>query len=95
MTLSVDEFIRRFLLHVLPPGFRKIRHYGFLASASKRKKLSLCKRLTGAKDSSIPPKLSTADLMLKLTGRDITLCPICGKGRLLHTYGLSPPLPAN
>jgi len=76
---SADEFIRRFLLHVLPHGFTKIRHYGFLASAVKRVLLVLCKKLTGAKSSVLAViKLSVAELMLKLTGRDITKCPCCG-----------------
>jgi hypothetical protein len=90
MTLAAGEFIRRFLLHILPPGFTKIRHYGFLASAVKKRKLALCKRLTGAK-LTIAPKLSIAELMMKLTGRDITLCPCCGIGRFTLVPGLSPP----
>lgn len=47
MTVSAEEFIRRFLLHILPPGFMKIRHYGFLSSRGKQVKLLKCKRLTG------------------------------------------------
>ena len=90
MTLSADEFMRRFLLHVLPPGFTKIRHYGFLASAVKKKKLILCKNLTGA-DVTAKPKLSAAQLMKKLTDRDITLCPSCGIGHFTIVSGLSPP----
>ena len=79
MTISAFEFIRRFLLHVLPPGFTKIRHYGFLASAVKGVKLTLCKRLNGVKIFTLSYKhLSVAELMLKLTGRDITRCPRCG-----------------
>jgi hypothetical protein len=79
MTLSANEFIRRFLLHVLPPGFTKIRHYGFLASAVKKVRLALCQKLTGAKLSAPSCKyLSVAELMLLLTGRDITRCPQCG-----------------
>jgi hypothetical protein len=90
MSLAADEFIRRFLLHILPPGFTKIRHYGFLASAVKRKKLALCKKLTGAKlKASV--KLSAVDLMKKLTGRDITLCPRCGIGHFSVLAGPSPP----
>lgn len=83
MTLSVGEFIRRFLLHILPPRFMKIRHYGLLASAGKKKKLTLCRRLTGMKPrpkASVP--LTVGELMQKLTGRDIALCPVCGIGHL-------------
>jgi len=93
MTLAADEFIRRFLLHILPPGFMKIRHYGFLASAVKQKKLPLCKKLTGAKVMPVV-KLSAVDLMMKLTGRDITLCPRCGVGHFTIVSGLSPPTAA-
>ena len=45
MTLDADEFIRRFLLHVLPDGFHRIRHYGFLANGHRATKLALCRRL--------------------------------------------------
>jgi len=90
MTLTADEFMRRFLLHILPPGFTKIRHYGFLASAVKKKKLTLCRKLTGAKITMMV-KLSAAELMIKLTGRDITLCPCCGAGHFSTVSGLSPP----
>jgi len=90
MTLTAAEFIRRFLLHILPPGFTKIRHYGFLASAVKKKKLAICKKLTGAK-ITMTSKLSTVDLMKKLIGRDITLCPRCGVGHFTIVSGLSPP----
>jgi len=79
MTLPVFEFIRRFLLHILPQGFTKIRHYGFLASAVKKVRLAICKKLTGAISSALQGiKLSVAELMLKLTGKDISKCPICG-----------------
>jgi len=90
MVLTADEFIRRFLLHILPQGFTKIRHYGFLASAVKAKKLALCKKLTGA-TAMIKVKLSAVDLMKKLTGRDITLCPCCGVGHFTSVSGTSPP----
>ena len=93
MTLSADEFIRRFLLHVLPKGFTKIRHFGFLSSAVKKVKLALCKNLTGAA-ATVKEKLSAADIMKKITGRDITLCPRCGIGHFTSKSGLSPPLAA-
>lgn len=90
MQLAVNEFIRRFLLHVLPSGFRKIRHYGFLAPAAKRKKLKLCRKLLGVKFTP-SVSLSTRALLQKLTGRDIAICPICGRGTQLLATGLSPP----
>lgn len=90
MTLTCGEFIRRFLLHILPPNFTKIRHFGFLAPGCKRKKLALCRKLTRAKSITLE-KLSAVDLMMRLTGRDISLCPICGAGNFVGTSGLSPP----
>ena len=93
MTLAANEFIRRFLLHILPPGFTKIRHYGFLASAVKRKKLTMCKLLTGA-EIRVVEKLSAVALMMKLTGKDISLCPFCGIGHFTIKSGLPPPMAA-
>lgn len=89
MTLSADEFIRRFLMHVLPPGFMKIRHYGFLSSRGKQKNLSICKIQTG---TSLAPReiLTTEQLIQKLLGRKPSQCPKCGFSDLLKT-GLSPP----
>lgn len=93
MSLPADEFIRRFLLHVLPTGFTKIRHFGFLGSAVKKEKLALCQKLTGAK-LVVKEKLSAVDLMLKLTGRDITLCPKCKTGHFMFLSSISPPAAA-
>ena len=77
MSLPALEFMRRFLLHALPPQFTKIRHYGFLGSAVKGKKLKLCSLLLFfTRPNKI--ELSTPELIKKLTGIDITLCPLCG-----------------
>jgi hypothetical protein len=78
MVLPAEEFIRRFLLHILPPQFTKIRHYGFLASAVKKEKLSLCKKLTSCNVYAKNVKPDTIELIKRLTGIDITLCPVCG-----------------
>src|SRR3981189_732426 len=51
MTLDADEFIRRFLLHALPDGFHRIRHYGFLANGARGDSLALCRRLLNARDT--------------------------------------------
>jgi len=92
MTLPVNEFLRRFLLHVLPSGFRKIRYFGFLAPAAKTTKLRLCMKLLGvAVNSVVPEKSSVRDMMLRLTGKDIHICPVCSGGKLLFTSGLHPP----
>lgn len=89
MTLSVNEFIRRFLMHVLPPSFMKIRHYGFLSSRGKQEKLRICKMQTG---TSLFPKekLSAEQLIQKLIGRKPSQCPQCGWTGLVRT-ALSPP----
>jgi len=77
-TLAASEFIRRFLLHVLPPGFQRIRHYGFLASRNKQEALARCRELLGVSQLAPPEKKSTADWLLHLTGLDISRCPQCG-----------------
>lgn len=93
MTISIEEFIRRFLFHILPLGFMKIRHYGILGNRNKTVKLNLCKKLT---HTPIMPKekASTLDLIHKILGKDITRCPICGSDKLHHYMGLSPPISA-
>jgi len=89
MTLDINEFIRRFLMHILPSGFTKIRHYGFLSSRGKQKKLRICKIQT--KTTLVPKeKLSAEQLIQKLIGRKPSQCPQCGYCGLLRT-GLSPP----
>ena len=58
MTLNAEEFIRRFLLHVLPRGFVKLRHFGFLANRGRRKNIVLCHKLLAA-SSTAPPDLAS------------------------------------
>jgi hypothetical protein len=91
MDLEADEFIRRFLLHVLPEGFQRIRYYGFLANRDRRKKLALCRQLLGMQTSS--PTTSIKDYRQRyqeLTGRSLTLCPCCQKGQMVIVENLSP-----
>ncbi len=77
MTVSAHEFIRRFLIHILPHRFMKIRHYGFLGNRNKSTKLVICKKLT---NTPICPfvRASTNELILKIIGKDISRCPQCG-----------------
>jgi hypothetical protein len=77
-TVPADEFIRRFLQHILPDGFRRIRQYGFLANCVKKECLAQCRQLLGAKAPDAPAKKSVADWMNLLLGIDITRCPCCG-----------------
>ena len=81
MTVTAVEFIRRFMLHILPSGFRKIRHYGILASRDKSNRISLCKKLTQTKFTSII-SATTLERLRKLLGADFDICPCCGIGHL-------------
>jgi len=101
MTLDAMEFIRRFLLHVLPDRFVKIRHYGLLSNRKRKICVRLCKELLGmapsvAKDPV--PRSTWQEIMERLTGIDPMQCPHCGKGKmvtrkiLLPLKDRSPPL---
>ena len=86
MTLSADEFVRRFLLHLLPRRFVKIRHYGLLANAVREKNLTLCRQLLaelGLTAQLLQPADSWQQLLCRLTGKDVTLCPRCHIGTLV------------
>ncbi|TYQ18445.1 UNVERIFIED_CONTAM: putative transposase [Acetivibrio alkalicellulosi] len=77
MNLSVFEFIRRFLMHVLPKGFFKIRHFGLLSNRNKKTKLKLCQKLTGSRFTEVK-RLSRREIIKKIFGADIFCCPLCG-----------------
>jgi hypothetical protein len=83
---SIDavEFIRRFLLHVLPKRFMRIRHYGFLSNRNKKRNVRICRKLLGQSEQ-LPEIVdeSIDQMMLRLTGVDITRCPHCKKGTLI------------
>jgi hypothetical protein len=82
ITITAVEFIRRFLLHSLPKGFVRIRHYGFLANRSRMANLKTIRRLL--KLPMTPAKLSASlqQMLLQLTGIDITACPCCNQGKM-------------
>lgn len=89
VTLKGVEFIRRFLMHVLPKGFVKIRHYGLLANRNKKTKLELSRTLTSSPTyQSMFEGLNTTEIISILIGKDINVCPACGKGQLKLTYSL-------
>jgi hypothetical protein len=95
MTLSATEFIRRFLLHVLPSGFVKIRHFGFLANRCRQEKIALCRRLL---DKGSPAKYPATDYSDDPAGTDrepspLDRCPVCELGRMRRIEAL-PPQPA-
>jgi len=91
MALEAEEFIRRFLLHVVPGGFVRIRHFGFLANRTRRAKLARCRALLVPSPApAAAASESVAALMLRLTGIDIERCPLCQHGRLHVTEILAP-----
>ena len=82
MELDAVEFIRRFLLHVLPSGFVRIRHYGLLANASRAVKLPICRALLGFEQHDTPDSDNSVDL--DQAKEDESQCPACKKGRLIR-----------
>lgn len=86
MTLSADEFIRRFLLHVLPNRFQRIRYYGFLGNRHRQENLDHCRRLLGMQ--LVNPETSPAgqdyrDRYQDLTNCSLLQCPLCQRGRMM------------
>ena len=90
MTLDVNEFIRRFLLHILPSGFMRLRHYGILANRYSKKKLARCRELLHQPEPPLRKKESAPELLMRVAGFDVTLCPICKAGHLQLTKSLEP-----
>jgi hypothetical protein len=98
MILPATQFLRRFLLHVLPLGFVRIRYFGGLANGTRRRWLALGRRLLG--DSGKPPPAARdapkdretwQDLLLRLTGVDVRRCPRCQTGRMNVVERFDPP----
>jgi hypothetical protein len=85
MTLSAEEFIRRFLLHVLPSGFHRIRYYGFLGNRYRKQKLEHCRQLLGmtASNPSSPPDQDYRDRYEQLTAHSLRECPVCHRSRMI------------
>ena len=82
--LSADEFIRRFLLHVLPKGFMKIRYFGFLSNIKKRECIQIIRLLTDFKKEPLEQAKETVpQIIQRVTGIDITCCPLCHKGKMV------------
>ena len=82
VTITAVEFIRRFLLHSLPKGFVRIRHYGFLANRNRTANLNTIRHLMGLSPPPAKEMASLEEMMQKLTGTDITICPCCSKGKM-------------
>jgi hypothetical protein len=101
MTLDANEFIRRFLLHVVPTGFMRIRHYGFLANRHCETRLACCRRLLGVPARIEPVAVARAenissngldyrDRYEQLTGNSLRMCPHCKKGHMVCIDIFSP-----
>jgi hypothetical protein len=92
VTLKTIEFIRRFLMHILPKGFVKIRHYGLLANRNRKTKLELCRELTRSpKYEPLFQGLSTVEVISIILNKDVSLCPKCKKAHLKPVYSLGVP----
>lgn len=92
MTLAAREFIRRFLLHVLPRGFQRLRHYGFLSNRCRVEKLACCRELLGVGRLRAAAPVAQDDQEPEATVTDASLgqCPACGAGRLRRVAVLAP-----
>ena len=93
MTLAADEFIRRFLLHVLPEGFHRIRYYGFFGARYRKEKLEQCRQLLGMvprEPESKMAELDYRDRYQALTGSSLWECPACHRGRMIVIAEIPP-----
>src|SRR5271156_2814576 len=93
MTLQAEEFIRRFLLHVLPEGFQRIRYYGFLANRYREQKLTCCRELLGMpapEPAASEVSKDYSERYEELTGSSLRDCPVCHQGHMLVTQILPP-----
>ena len=90
MSVEADEFIRRFLLHILPKGLHKIRYYGLLASRNRKTRLAKARKLLGQAPILPKEKLPWFVLMEKLTGINPFQCPCCQKGKMRYKHKLLP-----
>jgi hypothetical protein len=99
MTLAAVEFVRRFLVHVLPAGFVRVRHYGLLANRHRREKLLRCRELLGM---AVTPQADTAPTandpitppLHEATVTPTRVCPRCGAGRMVVVAEFPPMPPA-
>lgn len=90
MALKVDEFIRRYLLHVLPNRYVRIRHFGLLANRRRKDNITLCRELLGTCIPTTKEKETWQEQLLRICGIDVTTCPVCRKGRMFRVDELLP-----
>ena len=90
MRLRHTEFLRRFLLHVLPKGLVRIRYYGLLSNRNRERELELCRRQLG-EHATMPATEPKCDVVLPLVGRDIAgQCPVCERGSMVRVETIEP-----
>ena len=92
LSLTASEFIRRFLLHVLPKGFVRIRHFGLLAGRNRTAKLNQCRTLFNLPPYQRKERQSSLDILRELSESDPTLCSVCGTGHRVYLRDLFSPL---
>ena len=80
LTLTANEFIRRFMMHVLPRGFTRIRYYGFLANARRQQQLSKIRQLLNVPDQPSPDEQADSDCLEKEQEPELDQCPHCQSG---------------
>jgi len=93
MTLKTDEFIRRFLLHVLPARYVRIRHFGLLANRNRKNNITLCRKILGGGKTVTKENVrqeTWQEQLLRICGVDVTACPICQKGKMSRVALLLP-----
>ena len=97
ITLSAEEFIRRFLIHVLPEGFQRIRYYGLLANRHRDDNLKLCRQLLAMPPASPQPtpedSTSNDDFAALYNRSSLLQCPVCREGRMIVVETLAPVRP--
>lgn len=91
LRLPVHEFLRRFLLHVLPKGFVRIRHFGLLANRHRAEKLARCRELLDIAEPEERPRERAGEKLRRLTGIDPLRCPACKQGRMVEVAEIPRP----
>jgi len=91
LRLAVHAFLRRFLLHVLPRGFVRIRHYGLLANRHRAQKLARCRALLHVSEPEVRPRECATEKLHRLTGIDPLRCPACKQGRMVEVAEIPRP----
>jgi hypothetical protein len=86
MTLRIEEFLRRFFLHVLPPAFVRIRHFGFLANRQRQRRLAICRNLLNA----LPPPALTNASTQPPSSTEFWSCPNCGGTMVIFEHFTAP-----